>query len=268
MLAELGMVLTKPRHPLADRAGDADSSTLGRRGGPSVAAMEADRARELSNEEVALRVCLRLSLGVLESARLLDVILDLGEAPPVRVLRSCVEHLAGIARTRARQAGDTATVGPANRAAFGGDEVEHVELTARVGEQPREVPDALEVSHSHRAPLEDHRPVVALPAKHVEAGHGQLLRSAVPLDRHRVAGWPLGFDPVENRAGRCELQCGALLTAARAERVGEPGPRQRRLVWRPALAPEPCGFGAEPPRFSRIALREPHPSVSMGRAGD
>src|SRR4051794_40137914 len=73
--AELGMVRSDPDHRLADRAGHADSSPLGSRRGASVAATEPDRTRELPNEEAALRVCLRLSLGVLESARLLDVVL-------------------------------------------------------------------------------------------------------------------------------------------------------------------------------------------------
>src|SRR5438128_1825716 len=84
VLAELGMVLSNPDYRLADRAGHADSSPLGRWRGASVAPTEADRARELSNEEVAFRVCLRLTLGVPEGARLFDVVLDLGEAPAVR----------------------------------------------------------------------------------------------------------------------------------------------------------------------------------------
>ena len=44
MLAELGMVLTNPGHPLTDCTGDAGSGPLGRRCGASVAAMEADGA--------------------------------------------------------------------------------------------------------------------------------------------------------------------------------------------------------------------------------
>jgi hypothetical protein len=119
MLAELGMVLTNPDYRLADGAGHADSGPLGGRRGPSVAAMEADRARELSNEEVAFGVCLHLSLGVLERARLLDVVLDLGEAPAVRVLGSCVEHLAGIAGACVRHAGARAALGSRKPAALG-----------------------------------------------------------------------------------------------------------------------------------------------------
>ena len=94
-----------------------------------------------------------------------------------------------------------------------------------------------------------------------------LLRSAVSLDRGR-SGCPPGFDPVENRAGRVELQGGPVVAAARAEGVGETGASERGLVGRPDLAPQPRGFGAQPLGVGWIALREPHPSVSMGRAGD
>ena len=132
--------------------------------------MEADRARELSKEEVAFRVGLRLALGVSEGPRLLDVVLDLGEAASVCVLGPRVEHLPGIPGTCVGEAGRTAAPGLDRLPAFGGDEVERVELTARGGEQACEVPDALEVAHAHRAALEDHRPVVALAAKHVEVG--------------------------------------------------------------------------------------------------
>ena len=56
MLAELGMVLTDPGYRVADRAGHSDSSTLGRGCGSSIATTQANRARELSNEEVAFGV--------------------------------------------------------------------------------------------------------------------------------------------------------------------------------------------------------------------
>ncbi len=105
MLAEQGMVLTDPGHRVADRAGHADSGTLGRRRGSSIATAQADSARQLSNEEVAFGVRLRLPLGVSEGARLRDVVFDLGEASAVRTLGACVEHLAGIAECRARQFG-------------------------------------------------------------------------------------------------------------------------------------------------------------------
>jgi hypothetical protein len=51
------------------------------------------------------------SLGVTEGARLLNVVLDFGEAPAVRVFGSRVEHLTGIAGARVRQVGRTAILG-------------------------------------------------------------------------------------------------------------------------------------------------------------
>ena len=55
-----------------------------------------------------------------------------------------------------------------------------MELAAGVGEQPREIPDAFEISHLDGAAFEAHRPVVALPAKQAEGGDARLLRFAVP----------------------------------------------------------------------------------------
>ena len=95
-----GVVFTDPGYPLVDRAGDADTGALGRGCGSSIAATEANRARQLSDEEVAFGVGLRGALGVPEGARLLDVILDLIEAAAVRRLGFVVEDLAGVAEAR------------------------------------------------------------------------------------------------------------------------------------------------------------------------
>jgi len=134
MLAELGMVLTDPGYRLADRAGHTGSSALGRGCGSSIATTQANCARELSNEEVAFGVGLRGPLSVPDGARLLDVVVDLGEASAVGALCSCVEDLARVAESRARQAGRLAAVSLRNAAGLGGDEVQHVELPARIGE--------------------------------------------------------------------------------------------------------------------------------------
>ena len=134
MLAEQGMVLADPGDRVADRAGHADSGPLGRRRSSSIATAQADSARQLSNEEVAFGVRLRLPLGISEGARLRDVVFDLGEASAVRILGACVEHLAGIAECRARQFGSKAALRPRYPDALGGDEVERVELPAGVGE--------------------------------------------------------------------------------------------------------------------------------------
>src|SRR3954454_10984780 len=105
VLAELGIVLPDARYRVAEGAGHAGSGALGRRRGAPVAAAEADRARELSNQEVAFGVGLRGSFGVAEGARLVDVVLDLGEAPAVRVLGSWVEELGPIAGARGAPGG-------------------------------------------------------------------------------------------------------------------------------------------------------------------
>ena len=126
-----------------------------------------------------------------------------------------------------------------------------MELAAGVGEQPREVPDALEVSHSDGAAFEAQRPVVALPAKDVEVGDGWLLRSAVRRDRHRVVGCRLGFDPVEDRAGRFELE------AARCSL-----PLARRASAKPARA-SAASYGAPTSLQSRAASAQ-NRSASAG----
>jgi murein DD-endopeptidase MepM/ murein hydrolase activator NlpD len=64
MLAELGMVLGDPGHRLADRAGHGGSGALGCGRGRSIATAQAERTRELPNEEVALGVGLRGNLTI------------------------------------------------------------------------------------------------------------------------------------------------------------------------------------------------------------
>src|SRR5688572_33047027 len=103
MLAEPGLVFSDPGDRLADRPGHRGPGALGRGGGPSLATTQAERAGELSNEEVAFGVGLRRPLGVPGGARLLDVVVDLGEASAVGVLGLRVEELARVAECRARQ---------------------------------------------------------------------------------------------------------------------------------------------------------------------
>jgi hypothetical protein len=139
MLAELGMVLSYSGHRVADRAGHSDSSTLGRGRGSSIATTQANRARELSNEEIAFGLGLGGPFSVLDSARLVDVVIDLDETTVVGIFGFRVQDLARVAECPARQAGRLAAVSLRNAAGFGGNEVQHVVLTARIGEEPREV---------------------------------------------------------------------------------------------------------------------------------
>ena len=98
-------MLTDPGYRLADGAGHAGASALGRGCGPSITTAQAERAGQLSNEEVAFGVGLRGPLGVAGGARLLDVVVDLGEASAVGVLGLRVEELACVAEDRGRQVG-------------------------------------------------------------------------------------------------------------------------------------------------------------------
>ena len=164
-----------------------------------------------------------------------------------------------------------------HRAVLGGDEVQHVELPAGVGEEPREVPHALEVAHSHRAPLEHHRPVVALATKDVEVCGGSSSRASRPSTR--AAGCAV-----------CAASIRSRIVAGRLRAPRRPGPRCRRrggprrgpCVRAPPhrgadLVPESRGFGAEPlrrpPRRPRRAApfleqgprRRPAPCCGIGR---
>ncbi|HZI92344.1 MAG TPA: hypothetical protein VFD31_12075 [Thermoleophilaceae bacterium] len=192
-----------PGHRLADRAGHTGSGALGRGCSPSIATAQADRARELSNEEVTFGVGLRSTLGVSDGARLLDVVVDLGEASAVGVLGRRVEDLARVARVargtqgRARQGGRLAAVDLPTGGGLGGDEIQHVELAARIGEEPREVAHALEVAHADGLPVEDHRPVVTFPTKDVE-DRNRLLACVVMLDLSRWGHRRRGFDSIES----------------------------------------------------------------------
>jgi hypothetical protein len=76
---------------MADGAGDTGSGALGRAHGSSFTTTQAERARELANEEVAFDVGLRCSIGVPDSAGLLDVVVDLGDASAVGVLGPRIE---------------------------------------------------------------------------------------------------------------------------------------------------------------------------------
>ena len=94
MLAELGMVLGDAGHGLADRAGHRGSGALGRGRGWSITTAQPERARELSNQELALDVGLRGPFGVADGARLFEVVVDLGQASAVGVLGLGVQALA------------------------------------------------------------------------------------------------------------------------------------------------------------------------------
>ena len=178
------------------------------------------------------------------------------EASAIRTLGVCVEHLAGIAEGGARKLGSQAALRSRYPNALGGDEVERVELPAGVGEKPREVVHPFEVSHSHRAPLELQRPVVALATKDAEVVSGS-----------SAAGGATSI-PLEDGARRSALDVGLPLVTAGLEGVGEAQTCERRFIGRPDVVPQSRCLGEQPFRVHRVALRKPHLSSSKGGAGD
>ncbi len=143
-----------------------------------------------------------------------------------------------------------------------------MELPAGVGEEPREVMHPLEVSHSHGAPLELQRPVVALATKDAEVWGRGFVCSLPSGDVRRWVRRRRGFDSLEDRERRLALEVGPPLAAAGPEGFGEAHACERRFIGRPDLVPESRCFGEEPFPVHRVALREPHPSSSKGGAGD
>ena len=166
-----------------------------------------------------------------------------------------------------RQAGGLAAVDVCDAAGLGGDEIQHVEFPARVGEEPGEVMHALEVAHADGVPVEDHRPVITLATKDVDAPRLVVERVAVRDVRCR-GNRRRGFDPVEDRAGRLALQVGALVAAAGVVGVGEAKAGERRFVGGADFVPQPHRFGQGLFCARRIAVGEPHASSGVGGAGD
>ena len=237
MLAQVGMVLTDPGDRLAYRASHARSSSLGCGGGAPAATAEAERAGQLSNEEAAFGVGLRGPLVVPGRARLLDVVIDLGEASAVRVLGLRVEELARIAECRARQVGHLTLVA-LRTAGFRGDEVQHVKLAARSGEEPGEVPHALEVAHVDGASIKDHQPVVAVASEDIHARDGSGVDCRVVFDPRRRGHHRRGSDRFEDRLRRLALQDCPVLAPAGRMGLGKAHAGEGRLVWGANLVPQ------------------------------
>src|SRR4051812_33229466 len=122
------------------RAGHVHPRALGVRGGAPVAPAEPDRARQLARDERHLLASARGALGVVELLGLLDIGPEVLEARAVLALGLRVEHRAGVAVAGpagldvavARRARPRARGG--GRALRGTDDVDRVELDARIGE--------------------------------------------------------------------------------------------------------------------------------------
>src|SRR3954466_8668411 len=177
-----------PADDALHRPGHGDPRALGVRGGAPVAAAEPDRARQLARDERHLLAGARGALGVVELLGLLDLVPEVLEARAVLALGLGVEQRAGVAVARAAGL-DVAVAGVARPRARGGgggalggaDDVDRVELDARVGEQERQVAQALGVLDEPRAALVLDPPHFALAAHQ----RGRLRR---PRGRRRRRG--------------------------------------------------------------------------------
>jgi Transposase IS116/IS110/IS902 family len=138
-----------------------------------------------------------------------------------------------------------------------------VVLSARIGQEPRQISHALEIAHADGLPVEDHRPVVALAAEGVGAADRLLGGSTGVV---RWSGRRPGSHPVEDRAGRSALQDGPVLAAAGRMGLGESRACQRRLVRSADVVPKAYRVGQGLFRFRRITVSEPHPSPGEGGA--
>jgi hypothetical protein len=236
------MVLTDPSYRLTDCAGDAGASALGCGRGSPIATTEANGTCQLTDDQVAFNVGLRGTLIVPHGQRLTYVIFDLGEASAVRLFRVSIEERAGVAEPRVRQPGFGGASHGRRWAAFGGDEVQHVELTPGIGEEPGEVSHPLEVPHPDRVPVERDGPVVALAMEDVEAWSTLLIGLGNEVDGRCSVGLVDVPDLLEDDAGCPQLRVRPAGIASGAVRFGQPHSGDRRLVRCADFVPETRRF--------------------------
>ena len=241
MLAELGMVFTDPGNRLADRTGtpararsDADAARRSRPPKPNACASSRTR-----KSRSASGLC--GPLGVPVGAGLLDVVFDLGEASTVGVLGSRVDHLARVAERGAPEVVRLPAAALRTAAGLGGDEIEHVVFPAGFGEEPGDVPHALEVADMGGVSVEDHRPVVALATEHVGVP-GRLLGER-GLWCSTCTGRPA--------AGAAAISSRIVRAASRSRTARCSAPRAAWASARPGRA-SAASYGA--PLRSRVAL--------------
>lgn len=96
MVSERRMMFVNARHGLPNGPRDAGSGALGIRARAPIAAAHTDGAGELTGDEVTLGFRLCGAPGISAGAGLLEVLLDIGEPPPVRLFGSSIQHRAGI----------------------------------------------------------------------------------------------------------------------------------------------------------------------------
>ena len=246
MLAELVMVLGDAGDCLADGAGHTGSGALGRRGGSSVSTAQANGAGEFSKQEVAFSVGLCGAFAVSGGLSLLDVVVDLGEASAIGVFGLRVEHLPRVAECRPRQAGGVARLSSSAMVPVSAATRSSTWYSRSGSASSRaQVVHALDVAHADGGLVEDHRPVVTLATKHVDARQpfadrvrrgprGPLL--GIPTARLRSLRGSCGPRGAPSRPGaRYRWQCGR-----RRGRGGRAPPRRGRRL-RSTVAPRRTG---------------------------
>ena len=165
MLAECGVVLADSGHAMADSPGDRASGALGRRRSTSIAPAESDRTGQLPDQAFAFGIGLRCPVNIRHRPRFLNVVVDLCEPSAIRLFGARIEQLTGVSRVR-YQAGSSGIAGRVERSFAGSHEVTHVELAPRIGEETRQVLQALRIAQACGVLLEPDRPVVTFAMAH------------------------------------------------------------------------------------------------------
>ena len=146
------MVLGEATERVADRSGHAGASPLGGASDGAVPSSEADGAGELGDEVVAIVLGEFEPTEVVETGGLLDVLVDVERVGVGRPRGP--GRRGGEVRSRRRRRGRPRhrppSAGTVAVPSLDGDEVEHVELATRFGEQSLDVAEALEVAHGTR----------------------------------------------------------------------------------------------------------------------
>jgi len=207
---------------------------------------QSDSPCELTREETPFGHGLLRSMGVAALACFFKVGLDLGEAPAVRLFRAPVEHLAGIARQRARRLPVDIAVVRRCGALVLDDEIDRVDLASRLREQPREIPQTLCVAQPRGAVVERDGPVVGFATEPMLFRR----RARADLARGRRRGHRGGlrrrwqFESIEHGASRCRLGVAPCAMAGRGQCLAKQQARRGRFVRRDDVVPLIRGEGA------------------------
>ena len=124
MLSERRMTNMNARDRLPNRACDAGSGTFRVRARPSISATQTDCPYDFTRNEVMFGLSLCRPLIIPEFPCLFDILVDLDEPAPIRLLCLSVEHYASVAGVETYP----------NR-----DEVQHVELAPGSAEKASEI---------------------------------------------------------------------------------------------------------------------------------